>query len=112
MNNKYIVSTTGSKISFNLSSTRTLVIDPIVPTQVEEMEFRVLESRLGSQIKSIGVNTSTKKEEPEVVVIEAKVVNVDNDGEIIGEIPETRTTPETSNKKEDVEDEVEVKETV
>ena len=50
---KYIISRTEEPIKFNLTSSRSVVIDTIVPIQVTDEEYIVLESRLGSQISSV-----------------------------------------------------------
>ncbi len=58
---KFIISTLGQAIRFNLSSTRKLVIDT-TPVSVTEDELVILEKRLGAQIKV--VDTPTEKETP------------------------------------------------
>jgi hypothetical protein len=57
---KYITSTTGSKITFNINANRKIVIDTIVPVQVEDSEFVLLDSRLGSALKLVDINAPAK----------------------------------------------------
>lgn len=52
---KHITSTTGSKIHFNLNRARNLVIDTIVPIEVSEDELKVLNDRLGFQVRVVSV---------------------------------------------------------
>lgn len=56
---KYITSTIGKKIEFKLTGSKNLVIDPIVPTEVQDEEYISLEKRLGSQIKLNDVSTTS-----------------------------------------------------
>lgn len=62
---KYISSTTGSIISFSITSIRRVIIDPVIPIQVTDAEYDFLNQRLGNQIKitemtiSSGIVSST-----------------------------------------------------
>ena len=58
---KYIISTTGEKINFVLSGSRTIVIDTIVPVEVNELEFNLLQNRLGSQIQTVDFSSTSKE---------------------------------------------------
>ena len=53
MENKYIVSTTGQNINFNLSGKRKIEIETKIPVQVNEVEFEILKTRLGNQVKEV-----------------------------------------------------------
>lgn len=50
---KQIISTTGAKILFNLSRDRKLIIDPVIPIEVTIPEFKILDSRLGAQLREV-----------------------------------------------------------
>ena len=53
---KYIISTNGKEIKFNLSGTRKLNIHPHLAIEVSDQEFETLNKRLGSQIKDVPMN--------------------------------------------------------
>lgn len=80
---KYIISKTEEPIKFNLTSSRSVVIDTVVPIQVTDEEFIVLEGRLGAQIESVivpGFSTEViskeeAKQAEEVVVPREEVVD-------------------------------------
>lgn len=65
---KYIISTIGAAIKFNLSGTRKLVIDTVVPLEVSDPEFSVLKTRLGNQIRSVSPVAATVVEEEKAPV--------------------------------------------
>jgi len=82
---KYIISRTGEKIKFNLSANRKLLIDPTIPTEVQDAEFTVLNTRLGSQIKSVDISDRSELQlkddsqsfiQPDVIVGDALVQDV------------------------------------
>ena len=58
---KYIVSNLKEPIHFALSGTRNLVIETEIPIQVDDIEFKILQKRLGSQIKTVTVTDSSTK---------------------------------------------------
>lgn len=58
---KYIVSNLKEPIHFALSGTRKLVIETEIPIQVDDIEFKILQKRLGSQIKTVTVTDSSTK---------------------------------------------------
>lgn len=57
---KYVISTTGSEIKFNLTAARKLVIETKIPIEVTDEEFIILDKRLGAQIKSISMTSTAK----------------------------------------------------
>lgn len=83
---KYITSTTGKKILFNLTSEKKLVIDTVVPIQLAEEEFKILKSRLGGQIHEHNMENETP------TTVETPVVSPEAAPEVIPE-PETTETP-------------------
>lgn len=56
---KYIISTTGSNIEFKLNAERLLVIESVIPLEVTDQEFVILQDRLGSQIKLVEIVSDT-----------------------------------------------------
>lgn len=56
---KYITSTTGEKIPFNLNKDRRLVIEMVIPTEVSDEEYAILYGRLGTAIKDNPMNSET-----------------------------------------------------
>lgn len=50
---KYIISTTGSEIEFKLNAERLLTIERVIPMEVTDEEYIILEKRLGSQIQLV-----------------------------------------------------------
>lgn len=54
---KYIISTTGEQIIFNLNRDRKLIIDPVVPIEINIAELAILNTRLGAQIRVVSDQT-------------------------------------------------------
>ena len=100
--NKYIISTTGSQIEFNLSSTRKVVLDPIVPTEVSEIEFTLLYSRLGSSIREVDMTSTIPAEEKTEEKVEENIITETPVEETKKEVEVTETeTPITEEKVEE-----------
>lgn len=91
---KYITSTTGDKIKFNLTTERKLLIDTIVPIEVSEEEFTSLKSRLGNQIleNSMSTEETTPEETPEVKETTPETTTEETTPEVTPEeTPEVKT---------------------
>lgn len=56
---KYIISTTGSNIEFRLNAERLLIIESVIPIEVTEEEFVILQKRLGAQIRLVDTNSTS-----------------------------------------------------
>ncbi len=81
--NKYITSTTGKQIEFALSSTRKVILDPIVPTEVSEIEFTLLYSRLGSSIREVDMTPSAPVvEEEKNTIVETPIEETEKEVEV------------------------------
>ena len=92
--NKYVVSTTGSQIPFNLSRGREIIIDTLIPILVGELEARVLTERLGTQIKIVMDNSEVTPEvEVAPVAPETPTAEVETTPEVAPETTE-EVTPE------------------
>ena len=64
---KYILSTTGEKISFMLDKEHKFIFDTIIPTEVTDEQFIVLNKRLGVQLKCVDAKiTSPTSSTPKV----------------------------------------------
>ena len=50
---KYIKSSTGSNIVFKLSGKKTVTIEPTIPLEVSDEEFKILNTRLGTQLSLV-----------------------------------------------------------
>ena len=94
---KYIISQTSEPIKFNLTSSRNLIIDTIVPIQVTDEEYIVLQSRLGNQISVVvvpGFSESTPT--PEVVA----ETPVEETPEVVEETPEVESKEVVADEEE------------
>lgn len=58
---KYIISTTGQKILFTLNKDRKFVIDPMIPLEVTEAEYKILDNRLGHQLNVVNPSPTIEK---------------------------------------------------
>ena len=80
---KKIISTLGTEILFNLSSSRKLTISPTEPIEVTDEEFKILDSRLGGQIKT--VDGVFKSEIKEIIKEKKNAAKVAKNDEVISE---------------------------
>ncbi len=87
---KNIISTTGSKILFNINRDRKLTIDTVVPIQVSEPEFKLLKDRLGNQLKVVSIENQNIETKTDTKIEENPDETETKDGEVEDNKEETK----------------------